>query len=195
MPPKLVDELRAHRRAAHAATGGSVPPGLSEDNPFWDFSLEVYARPGLSEACLALQEEFGVDVNMLLFCMWLAQQGRALDDAAAGGCMAIAGPWQNGMVTPLRALRHACRDDTSLAPEGLRESLRQELLRVELHAERIEQELLLDFSTAAFTSGSAAAPRSPATAERNIATYFAAAGIVMNARTGELIERILPAIA
>lgn len=168
--------------------------GLSEDNPFWDFSLEAYARPGLSEACLALQEEFGVDVNMLLFCMWLARQGRTLDDAAAGRCVAITGPWQNGMVTPLRALRHACRDDGALAPEPFRESLRQEILRVELHAERIEQELLLDFSAAALTSGSSAAPRSPATAERNIATYFAAAGIVLNERTGELIERILPAL-
>jgi uncharacterized protein (TIGR02444 family) len=131
---------------------------------------------------------------MLLFCMWLAVQGRALDDAAAGDCIAMTGPWQNGIVTALRALRHACRDDAALAPEALRESLRQEILRVELHAERIEQELLLDFSTGTYTSGSASAPRSHGTAERNIANYFAAAGIVMNERTGELIDGILAAV-
>ena len=37
---------------------------------FWDFSLEIYAKPGVAQACLALQDECGADVNLLLFCCW-----------------------------------------------------------------------------------------------------------------------------
>ncbi|MFB3151067.1 MAG: TIGR02444 family protein, partial [Alphaproteobacteria bacterium] len=46
------------------------------DNPCWDFALVVYRRDGVAEACLALQESQGVDVNVLLFCCWLGESGR-----------------------------------------------------------------------------------------------------------------------
>jgi uncharacterized protein (TIGR02444 family) len=168
---------------------GPDPPTFSTENPFWNFSLEIYARPGVSEACLALQDEIGADVNLVLFCLWLARQGRILDDAAARDCIAVTHPWQARMVAPIRALRQACRYDAMLAPEALRESLRQELARVELHAERVEHELLLAVDTSP-----AAARGASATAEGNIAGYFAAAGIVMNERAGELIGRILAGV-
>ena len=32
----------------------------------WAFALAIYARPGVAEACLALQNEAGVDVMLLL---------------------------------------------------------------------------------------------------------------------------------
>jgi uncharacterized protein (TIGR02444 family) len=180
----------------------SLAPEFSEENPFWNFSLEIYARTGVAEACLALQNEFGVDVNMVLYCVWLADQGRALDDAAAGDCIAITHPWQTRMVSIIRELGRACRNDSLLAPEAFRESIRRELARVELHAERIEQELLLAFSIGTARGvpseeraslGSSGSRRSPASAEGNMANYFAAAGIVMNERSGELIDRILAA--
>ena len=43
---------------------------------FWAFSLEFYARPGVAEACLALQDRHGLDVNILLLCCWLGWSGR-----------------------------------------------------------------------------------------------------------------------
>jgi len=45
---------------------------LGSGNPFWDFSLAVYRRPGVAAACLRLQDEAGVDVNLLLYFCWLA---------------------------------------------------------------------------------------------------------------------------
>ena len=45
-------------------------------HPFWNFSLEIYAAEGVSEACLDLQERRGCDVNILLFCCWLGASGR-----------------------------------------------------------------------------------------------------------------------
>ena len=51
----------------------------NDDGRFWAFSLEVYGRPGVAPACLALQDRHGLDVNLLLFCCWAASQGVTLD--------------------------------------------------------------------------------------------------------------------
>ena len=48
-------------------------------SPFWRFSLATYRKPGVADACLALQDGCGVDVNVLLFVTWLGTQGRRLD--------------------------------------------------------------------------------------------------------------------
>ncbi len=46
------------------------------NNPFWQYSLEVYAKPEVAELCLSLQDEFGLDVNVLLFCGYLGSLGK-----------------------------------------------------------------------------------------------------------------------
>ena len=44
----------------------------SQGSPFWRFSLRFYRQPQVADACIALQEEAGVDVNLLLFLLWHA---------------------------------------------------------------------------------------------------------------------------
>lgn len=44
-------------------------------NPFWNFSLDHYKQEGVQAACLHLQDSFGADVNLVLYCLWLARQG------------------------------------------------------------------------------------------------------------------------
>ena len=39
---------------------------------FWDFSNQLYDKDGVTEICLNLQEELEVDVNLVLFCYWIA---------------------------------------------------------------------------------------------------------------------------
>ena len=47
-----------------------------QTNPFWTFSLGYYRGAGVSEACLELQDDCGVDVNVVLFLLWQATQKR-----------------------------------------------------------------------------------------------------------------------
>lgn len=42
---------------------------------FWQYSLEVYGRDGVSEQALSLQDEFKVNVNMLLLLCWCLDNG------------------------------------------------------------------------------------------------------------------------
>jgi uncharacterized protein (TIGR02444 family) len=111
--------------------------------PFWDYSLAVYGRPGVAPACLALQDRHGLDVNILLFCCWAGQCGRALSAAELDGLMAAVGPWHQGVVKPLRAVRQWLKDQET-APGAAAEALRQEVKAQELEAERIEQLILAE---------------------------------------------------
>ena len=47
-------------------------PPATRNNPFWDFSLKLYASPAVQTACLDLQDDCGVDVNVLLYMLWQA---------------------------------------------------------------------------------------------------------------------------
>ena len=36
----------------------------------WGWTLEAYARPGVPEACLELQDEYGQNTSYLLWAVW-----------------------------------------------------------------------------------------------------------------------------
>src|SRR3954464_15663396 len=102
-PVRRAGEKRAILRLMLSQRSRSRAPLLQCDNPFWAFSLEVYAAQGVAAECLALQREFGIDVNMLLFCAWLgaarkrllsAEQFESFEDAVHR--------WHEDVVKPLR---------------------------------------------------------------------------------------------
>lgn len=110
------------------------------DNPFWDFSLSTYGRPGVAEACLALQDRLGLDVNLLLFCCWAGGCDHRLTEDELERLLAVADPWQERVVAPLRAARRG------LAPAGSgsepEKAFRGRLKALELEAERLLQDRL-----------------------------------------------------
>jgi uncharacterized protein (TIGR02444 family) len=75
-------------------------------NTLWDFSLRLYGKAEVSSACLKLQDEHGVDVNLLMFAAW---QGRVrmarLSAADVQAAVEATGPWRSRVVMPMRALR------------------------------------------------------------------------------------------
>lgn len=112
------------------------------NNPFWDYSVRQYAQPGVAQACLELQEEHGLDVNMLLYGAWLASEGRQPDrdhlEALAGQVQ----DWRERVVQPLRGLRVQWKGFTPA------EALREQLQGLELEAERVQQDMMQAFYVA-----------------------------------------------
>lgn len=130
----------------------------------WDYAVALYARPGVAEACLALQDDHGVDVPCLLFAAWAgAARGIALDAASAAEAVALTAGWQRAVVAPLRDVRRRLKDAPQSHPAGA-EVLRGQVKAAELEAERIELAALGAFG-AALTAGDAG----PALAARNLA--------------------------
>jgi uncharacterized protein (TIGR02444 family) len=139
-------------------------------NPFWNFSLAVYAREGVSRACLALQEGHGLDVNLLLFCGWAGSRGQLLTPGDIGALVESTRPWQEAAVEPLRRLRRWLKDQTA-APVAETAILRERVKAVELLAEAVEQLLL------AQTSALPAGEGGPSLAAANLNAYLAVLGV------------------
>ena len=122
-------------------------PKHPQESPFWRFSLALYARPGVAEACVDLQDRHGVDVNVLLFLLWLAATGRRL---SAGEVKAVddrVDAWRAAAVVPLRALRRKLKGHSSLGNDDAVEELRIRIKSIELDAERLQQEHLYALAT------------------------------------------------
>jgi uncharacterized protein (TIGR02444 family) len=146
-------------------------------SPFWRFSLRLYRRPGVADACIALQDGCGVDVNVLLFFLWLAAARRCVPSAVAKAVCAKATPWRDDVVAPLRTLRRRLKDGSSLVERGAAELFRTRIKAVELESERLQQEALFalaaELATEEATTVEAAARANVAAYERALARTFA----------------------
>ena len=65
-------------------------------SPFWQFSIKFYAVPGVAQACIELQDQAQVDVNILFFLLWNATQGRTYKKADVAGHSPTAGGGTGG---------------------------------------------------------------------------------------------------
>jgi uncharacterized protein (TIGR02444 family) len=102
----------------------------------WEFSLDFYARPGVSAALIELQDRAGLDVNLILFALWYGLSGRGrLDKEKLAAADHAARIIQAEIITPLRALRRRLRTEPDADIQRLREAIKG----LELDAEKIAQ--------------------------------------------------------
>jgi uncharacterized protein (TIGR02444 family) len=111
-------------------------------SPFWTFSLSFYRQGGVSEACLELQDRFGVDVNIVLFLLWTATLGRRLEASETRSLADKVRAWQSEVVVPIRNLRRFLKTPPPLLDEGTAELFRTKIKAVELESERLQQEAM-----------------------------------------------------
>lgn len=101
---------------------------------FWDYAVHTYSLHGVQDACLYVQDNYGMDVNMLLLCSWLDKQKVSLTKDGLHALHAASQHWQNTVLHPFRAKRRALNKKT----DAYRAHLKQELL-----LEKDEQQALL----------------------------------------------------
>lgn len=105
----------------------------------WNFALELYARNGVEQACLELQDSGG-DVCLLLTGAWLQQRGVRCLDERLHAMQELAGPWQREVISPLRQTRRDWRSTANQDAELA--ALREQIKKLELQAERVLLERL-----------------------------------------------------
>ncbi len=110
-----------------------------EPNAFWRYSLHAYRLPGVEAACLALQDGWATDTNLLLYCCWLGSTGRPLDKRFLRRAMAAVARLQAEIIQPLRQVRRALKTMSTDLPEGSAPDLRKRIAAVELDLEFLEQ--------------------------------------------------------
>ena len=165
----------------------------AETDSFWSFATAVYDRAGMSAACLALQDSFGADVNVLLFCVWLGAHGRPFAPCADRS-LALSRLWQTTVVAPLRAGRRALseiagREEASELETAAVFKLRETIKAAELAAEKLEIDALARSASGIPDGAMAQEPRSNALA--NLRSYFDAANIRLDPLGDAALLRIL----
>lgn len=161
----------------------------TQGSPFWTFSLGYYRGAGVSEACLELQDNCGVDVNVVLFLLWMASQRRRLLADEVKGLAERVRPWQVDVIAPIRALRRRLKTDPPLVDKGSAELFRTRVKAVELEAERLQQEAMY-----ALAAGLRSEPANSAeaAARASIAAYQDALGRQL---TPAAIETLIAALS
>ena len=102
----------------------------------WDWTLEAYARPGVPEACLALQDDHDLNTSFLLWAVWAEGADAAvLAQAANAGKV-----WDSRVLKPVREVRRTLKSAFPAVDDGAREGLREDVKSVELRAERVLME-------------------------------------------------------
>jgi uncharacterized protein (TIGR02444 family) len=147
-----------------------LPEDDSLAQTFWSTTLSLYGRPGVPEACLMLQDRDGLDVNMVLWCIWCGTLGRPVAPALAAQAVAACAPWRAEVLEPLRALRRHMKAGIAGVPKGLSDPLRDQVKGAELDAERVQHAVL-----AGLAPGESASP-SRDLALANVRAYSPAAG-------------------
>jgi len=104
----------------------------------WEWVLEAYARPGVPQATLTLQDAHGQNTSFLLWAVWAEVKDPALLARAAEATRA----WDATALTPLRNVRRALKPPLPPFADGAREALREEVKTLELATERLLMETL-----------------------------------------------------
>jgi uncharacterized protein (TIGR02444 family) len=144
------------------------PTHKPTDTPFWRFSLHFYRQAGVAEACIAMQDDCGVDVNLMLFLLWLAANGRQLSADNIKELDQAVRSWRDLAIIPIREVRRKLKAAPTLVEAGKQEAFRTKIKAIELEAERLQQDALYARSRSA-PGGSEDRP--PAAARANLAAY------------------------
>ena len=138
-----MDRLEAarHRRGVivpDASSSASRDVNPIDADALWEFSLAFYEHPGVSRHCLALQDEAGADVNLVLALLFAATRRTALGVDDVRRIDRSCARWREAVIQPLRAVRRAA--SMGGAPDAA--DVYSTLKSAELVAERSEQRLL-----------------------------------------------------
>ena len=119
-----------------------------------------------------MQEDAGVDVNLLLFLLWHAKQRRRLSAADVAALESQIAPWRDLTVLPLRSVRRGLKSPPALVAAPTAEAFRNRIKAVELEAERLQQEAM--YALAPLGSEAVTADEA---ARANVAAYEGLLGV------------------
>ncbi len=136
----------------------------------WAFIVDRHGAPGVEAACLALQDDHGQCVALLMWRTWTLAAGILVEPQTLEAAVETARIWDADILRPLRAVRRRLKAPAPGVPEAARLDLRRAVLAQELAAERT----LIEALAPADPPGSQAPgpPPAPLDALRSIARLW-----------------------
>jgi len=111
--------------------------GPAKTERLWAFAVEFYGREGVAQLCLRLQNDHGLDVDIVIACLWHASRGGSVDEVQLESMIMAAAP-ARARVRVIRELRRGVGLDRK--QDSVWQATYEQLLSAELAAERVELE-------------------------------------------------------
>lgn len=106
------------------------------------FSLDIYQQKEVKEICLNLQDQFGFNVNFILAAMWAAAWQQEIKLSHFKFFQQQLWSIETEIVRPLRHARRAVSADLFSFPPEEKAVFKEQLLAVEIAAEKLFQQQL-----------------------------------------------------
>lgn len=114
----------------------------TKDQSFWEFSLKLYSQSEVEQNLLFLQNHYGCNVNIVLFCCWYGLEGQGrLSQKRLSSIIDSIQYWHERIVKPLRQLRKTMKRYRLIKDDPLNG---ESVLAEEINAEKIEQRMIVD---------------------------------------------------
>ena len=160
---------------------------MAQQIDFPAYSIALYGGEKVEESCLRLQDEYGLDVNAVLFCYWFGARHGVIGEDLWRRIDEISHQWQGRLVRPLRDARRWLKNPEFALDREMRD-LRERIKENELAAEIMQQRMMRE----ACGSGAGGAPGEPAAATRcNVDALLLRGGVEVDSE----IEGLLAAIS
>lgn len=144
---------------------------------FWDFSLQLYGKPEIQKVCLTLQDQYQLNVNLLLFACYLDAQGIFVSESDFKS-LVQSSLKQDEQIQNTRAQRRNAKNKDA--------ELYQNLKQQELQLERLQQS---DIVQAMNKIDTPQAPGGVESATSNLDTYRQSEG--SNTSTDQQLNTLL----
>lgn len=174
-----------------------MPAPTSESasaSTLWSYATQYYDQDGVAELCLRLQDEYGFDVNLLLYCCWYGHCYGTLSETQLKTCFDYSRHWQDNAVKPIRSSRRWLKTELSRISDqeqvtSLTE-LRERIKRIELELEKQQLETLQALSDPATSSSEPTGSRAAIQGNlKQLCRMMEIDEAAIDGLLGELVER------
>lgn len=159
---------------------------MLKQTDFPAYSIALYGREMVEESCLRLQDEYGLDVNAVLFCYWFGTRHGVIGEDLWTRIDETSSQWQGRLIRPLREARRWLKQpgfEPGPELQKLRERIKEDEIAAELLQQRMMQEACAEFVNSA-TAGAAEAVR------RNAEALLERRGIAIDGEIRDLLAAI-----
>jgi len=88
------------------------------NSEFWNYSTQIWTLPDVESLCLELQNNYDINVNLILYCCWVGDKNLNLNDDDLQILLDTIQPWQT-MIKPLRDSRKMMQQHLIAMPANM----------------------------------------------------------------------------
>lgn len=108
------------------------------NSELWNYSTQIWTLPEVELICLEMQNDYDININILLYCSWVGDKKLLLNDDDMQTLLDTVQPWQI-IIKPLRDSRKMMQQQLIAMPANMVDQTVANISEMELNAEHMTQ--------------------------------------------------------